>query len=167
MDQGEHRPDRHVAVRRLDRLADWSYTDSLRPEPISQGDVFDNFEFLVPLPGGFYKETGRVIVVSHNCDCDKASGTDPLRPITIAPLQRLDDLPDGKGGHARHGQMWRYWALAPVQDPEAEYGVDWSLMQPTLADALVDGNRILSMDDDGQLLLADRASRMLTQRELK
>lgn len=107
-----------------------------------------------------------MIVVSHNCDCDKATEKEPLRPITIAPLQRLDDLPDGKGGHARRGVMSRYWALAPEQDPAAEYGVDWALMQPTLAETLMDGNRILSMDDDGQLLLADRAGTMLTQRDL-
>jgi hypothetical protein len=139
----------------------------LRDEYVAQGDIFDQVEYLVPLAEGLVVEVGKIIVISHSCDCEKSLLRSPERPILIAPLVRLNHLPGGQPGDARAGRMARYWPLGHPTRAEAEYAVDLLLVQPMLINHVQEGSRERSMTDHGQAALGASVAKAVTYRDFK
>jgi hypothetical protein len=107
-----------------------------------------------------------VIVVAHDCEYTKAVRQRD-RPLGIAPLVVIDDLPDGQADPVRANEMSRYWPL-PEEDPlEAGYAADLANVQPLTADDLEGEARVTSIDDRGQLALVARLLQFYGQRQFK
>jgi hypothetical protein len=107
-----------------------------REEPLNQGDIFADVPFTVPV--GDYERTGAVhpgLVVSHDCDCDKAAaraeGAPPdLLLITVVPVYPLSRLAaTGQAGDIREGRISRYFYL-PAEGDLEEQCADFWLEQP-------------------------------------
>ena len=122
--------------------------------------------YLVPLEGATYEESGRVMVISHNCEVEKGLLRKPTWPMSIAPMILIDDLPRGEPKIVRAGDFLRYWELP--EDPPLEEGwaVDLDLIQPTLVATVQAGVRVASIDDDGKKVLMARIMRLLALREV-
>jgi hypothetical protein len=96
-----------------------------------------------------------VIVVAHSCEYTKAV-RQRERPLSIAPLLPADELPGGQPGDARAGRMSRYWPLPEVPPLEAGFVADFANIQPLVAEDLEQAERVVSIDDAGQLALVGR-----------
>lgn len=125
------------------------YSD--RPEPINQGDIFEDVPFLDPPEG----ETAWGMVISHDCDVDKfVVPTRPLTPtaraswrITMAVVHPVDELGPDRAGNVRADHMPRYFYL------EADAGLpdlcaDLWTEQPVRAEALLACPRIVSLSPE-------------------
>jgi hypothetical protein len=134
---------------------------------VAQGDIFENVAYFVRLPRGLFEAVGRVMVISHSCDCEKAVERDPHRPISVVPLIRLEDLPGGQDGLVRKHAMSRYWAL-PEEGPMSEgWAADFAHLQPLLVEDLQAGSRLVSADEAGQTLLVARLLKVLGYRRFE
>lgn len=122
--------------------------------------------YVVPLADGPVWEVGRIMVLSHNCEAEKGLLRVPTWPFSIAPMIAIDDLPRGEPKLVRERKFLRYWAL-PEQAPlEDGWAVDLDLIQPTLAETVLTGTRIVSIDDDGRKALVFRLVNLLSEREI-
>src|SRR5690349_6835859 len=107
-----------------------------RQEALNQGDLFADVPFT--LPRGDYERLSSVhpgLVVSHDCDCDKAVGRQPdAEPdrlvVTLMPVYPLERFASsGQAGDIRAGRIWRYLYL-PAEGEQEERCADYLLMQP-------------------------------------
>lgn len=120
--------------------------------------------YLVPLPEGIFRETGRVMVVSHNCEVEKGLLRQPSWPFSIAPLVQIDALPRQEPQFVRAGRFLRYWALPEEPPLEEGWAVDLDLVQPALVQELRSGRRLVSIDDRGQEALVGRLLNLISLR---
>jgi hypothetical protein len=104
------------------------------------------------------------MVIAHSCEYTKAV-KQPERPLGVAPLELMDSLPHGQPTLARRNELARYWPLPETYPLEAGYAVDFANLQPVVASDLVQGTRITSIEDNGQILLAARVFSFYAQRE--
>jgi hypothetical protein len=130
-----------------------------RDELVSQGDIFRDIAILFPVAGG-PGQTAMLgaVVISHDCDCDKAAGRgDDAEPdmvlVSVAPVYPIGFLAGGKAGDVRAGRVRRYFHL-PAEDPHDEQVVDLALIQPAPVGTLLGRERVASLSDDyrGRLL---------------
>ena len=125
-----------------------------RAEVASQGDIFPAVPLRIPLEGlqGALKYDGEAIVVSHDCDCDKATGRAPGADpdsvlVTVAPVHLLTALSGGLPGDVRDGRVYRYFYLPP-EGGYPEKCVDFALLQPMPVGTLTGRTRSASLSDD-------------------
>jgi hypothetical protein len=133
----------------------WSYLGAVRPHPLNQGDILDDVVFLVPLGDEHYVESGKVMIVSHDCECDRSIERIGV-PLSAAPLTSFDEIDGanpGDSGNVRAGRHSRYWALPEDPPMDGGWAVDFALLQPVLVGRLSQGRRVASIDDDGRLAL--------------
>jgi hypothetical protein len=105
-----------------------------RPDPVNQGDIFNEVPFPVPPPAG---GPSMGMVISNDCDVDKF--LKPQRPlsheardafrVTMAVVHPVDELAAGRQHHVRQDEMPRYFYL-PAEDHLEELCVDLWTEQP-------------------------------------
>jgi hypothetical protein len=144
----------------------WEYVPEGRPEPVAQGDIFADVEYSIRLRGAWAEERGFVIVIAHDCEYTKAA-RQRERPLSIAPLVVIDDLPDGQATPTRANEMSRYWPLPEKEPLAVGLAVDFANIQPLIAEDLEAAQRVTSIDDDGQLALVARLLTFYGQRGFK
>ena len=120
--------------------------------------------YFLRLEGGWVYEAGHVMFVGHSCEYTKAGGQ-PDRPLSVAPIIDLRQLPDGQLELAQADRMSRYWAL-PMEHPiDWPAAVDLANIQPFVATDLERSHRVTSINDFGQMALAGRLYTFFSQRE--
>jgi hypothetical protein len=132
------------------------YTD--RPERISQGDIFSEIPFTLPI--GDYERRLLVasgVTLSRDCACDTALRNhdsnpegDPARlVVAMAPTMLFADVPatDGYAGTVKRGRVPRLFYIAEG-DGHPAIVVDFHLLQPVPIALALQRNRIGSLDDD-------------------
>jgi hypothetical protein len=104
------------------------------------------------------------MVIAHSCEYTKAI-EQPERPLGVAPVIDLDDLPQGQPELVLADRMSRYWPLPA--DPPIGWGkaVDFANLQPVIAEDLEEATRVTSINDFGQMALASRLFTFYSQRE--
>lgn len=135
------------------------YRSELRPEAISQGDIFEGITFYRRSAGAAPEAWVRPgMVTSHSCDLDKygvaasRGVTGPLLhewPVTVAPVLQAVSLTGGQAGDALKGRMPRYFPL-PSDGNAPDYVVDLWLEQPVPFEDIASTRRLASLTDDGQ-----------------
>ena len=106
------------------------------------------------------------MVIAHDCEYTKAIDQRE-RPLGVAPVIHLADLPSGQPKLVLADAMSRYWALPqapPINWPAA---VDLANIQPVIAEDLEGATRIASINDFGQMALAGRLFTFYAQREFE
>lgn len=106
------------------------------------------------------------MVVAHDCEYTKAQQQSE-RPLGIAPLVRLQELPAGQPELVLADRMSRYWALP--QDPPITWAaaIDLANIQPVVAGDLEGATRVTSINDFGRLALVGRLWTFFAQREFE
>jgi hypothetical protein len=121
---------------------------------VNQGDLFEKVPLEYPWPK---IETAIVMVISHDCDCDKY--LKPNTPLTetekyewrctVAMVHSIDLLTGGRPKAVRKDAMPRY-LLLPDEDEQGELVVDLWTMQPLRMGALLKCQRLASLSDESR-----------------
>jgi hypothetical protein len=102
--------------------------------------------------------------IAHGCEYTK-SADQPERPLSVAPIIDLRDLPEGQLELAQADRMSRYWALPVARPLDWPSAVDLANAQPLIAADLEAAERIASINEFGQWALAARLFTFYAQRE--
>jgi hypothetical protein len=125
---------------------------------INQGDIF--VDVPVPVPLRQDDQPATVMVISHDCECDKY-----LRPsralseaeaeawrITVAIIPPIELLTEGRPRAVRDNAMPRYLHL-PEEDPLPELVVDLWFEQPARMADVLDSERVASLSPEWREML--------------
>lgn len=123
----------------------------------NQGDLFEKVTLDCPLPS---IDSPTVMVISHDCDCDKyLEPNTPLTEIakyewrvTVAVAHPIEMLSGGRPKAVRENAMPRY-LLLPDEDGLGDLVVDLWTVQPVRMAALLACTRIASLSDEWRLKL--------------
>jgi hypothetical protein len=105
------------------------------------------------------------MIVAHNCEVEKGLLRRPTWPFSVAPMIEIDTLPNQEPQFVRERKFLRYWPLPEVAPLQEGWAVDLDLVQPTIAQEVRAGNRLVSIDDRGQAALAGRLLNLVSWRE--
>lgn len=109
------------------------YAEPEEPDRLNQGDLLID----VPFVGQDARDRAHAtvalgVVTAHSCDCDKffsfrekglAEELEATWPIMVAPVHDPELLVGGQAGHARKGEMPRYFPI-PSEGDHPELVID-------------------------------------------
>lgn len=126
------------------------FLEALRQE-ISQGDVFEGVRVQEVLGGKEDNYTGRVVLLSHDCEFDK-----PHEYTLVARVLPFESAPMSSWNDIRRGNTLNAIYL-PGSGPRPESFVNLRyihrLPKDELREAAIVGRRAQSMTDDGRIAL--------------
>jgi hypothetical protein len=116
----------------------------------NQGDIFEDVQLEGP-----WTHKARVMLISHDCDCDKF--LDPKTPlsenerhawrVTVAEVQLVSDLHANRRVPAQKDQMPRFLPL-PAEGALPDMVVDLWTEQPIRFETLLKCNRVASLSKE-------------------
>jgi hypothetical protein len=138
------------------------YGDPEEPDRLNQGDLFVG----VPFIGFDSRDPARMmpslgVITANSCDCDKffsarekgiSEDVEATWPIIVAPAHSPEQLVGGQAGHARRGEMPRYFHL-PAEGEMEELVIDLGREQALPAVTLLERERIASLSEETRLKL--------------
>jgi hypothetical protein len=128
----------------------------------NQGDIFEDAQL-----EGSWRHSATVMVISHDCDCDKylkpqtplsETAKDEWR-VTVAEVQPLSDIHPNRRGPAQRDAMPRYFPLA-AEGPLPEVVVDLWTEQPIRFGALLQCKRVASLSPESRVALWQKIVRL-------
>jgi hypothetical protein len=124
---------------------------------VNQGDLFGEVPLECTWPA---VETATVMVISHDCECDKY--LKPNTPLTetqkyewrctVAAVHSINLLTKGRPKAVRRDAMSRY-LLLPDEEGRGELVVDLWTIQPVRMGTLLECKRLASLSDEWRNML--------------
>jgi hypothetical protein len=122
-------------------------------EKLSQGDILDGVTVWDAVGEGVQPRVARVVILSHDCEMDKPS--ERGRYVLVVEWRSPADAGSGNWGNIVQGRGWNALYVpgeqsCGVDDGYVDFGRVHRVRQASLKDAMEQGRRLASIEDDGQ-----------------
>lgn len=132
-------------------------------QQLSQGDIFTDVNLLDSARPQLPTRTFNVIILSHTCDILKPKNS----VVLVCAIRPISEVSPGNAGHIKKNRLYNTMYVEPVgnlRESFVDFRYTYRLDKRFLGDCANKGQKIASLNDDGQLALVYFFQRFLSRR---